>query len=86
MYAIRSYYDVIMNDRVDDKSCSYVAVDDLEGMKMAFDHLNSKGHTNIAYRCTSCKRTFRDYPKGVGPSQQSERLMKLCVIMSYNFV
>lgn len=33
------------------------------------------------YRCTSCKRTFRDYPKGVGPSQQSERLMKLCVIM-----
>lgn len=33
------------------------------------------------YRCTSCKKTFRHYPAGVTPAQQSERLMKLCVIM-----
>lgn len=33
------------------------------------------------YRCCQCKHTFRDYPEGVRPAQQSERLMKLCVIM-----
>lgn len=33
------------------------------------------------YKCTSCQRTFRSYPKGVSHAQQSERLMKLCVIM-----
>ncbi len=43
---------VIMNDRVDDGSSSYVAVDDFEGMKLAFEHLNRKGHTKIAYRCS----------------------------------
>lgn len=33
------------------------------------------------YKCTSCHRTFRAYPEGVSHAQQSERLMKLCVIM-----
>lgn len=33
------------------------------------------------YKCTSCQKTFRVYPAGVGPAQQSERLKKLCVIM-----
>jgi transposase-like protein len=33
------------------------------------------------YRCTSCQKTFRQYPEGVSQAQQSERLMKLCVIM-----
>lgn len=33
------------------------------------------------YKCTSCQRTFRQYPEGVTHAQQSERLMKLCVIM-----
>ena len=33
------------------------------------------------YKCTSCKKTFRYYPEGVSHAQQSERLMKLCVIM-----
>ena len=33
------------------------------------------------YKCTSCRRTFRAYPEGVSHTQQSERLMKLCVIM-----
>ena len=33
------------------------------------------------YRCCHCKRTFRHYPAGVSSAQQSERLMKLCVIM-----
>jgi transposase-like protein len=33
------------------------------------------------YRCCHCKHTFRHYPEGVSPAQQSERLMKLCVIM-----
>lgn len=33
------------------------------------------------YKCTSCQKTFRAYPAGVGPAQQSERLQKLCVIM-----
>lgn len=33
------------------------------------------------YKCTSCQRTFRAYPEGVSHAQQSERLMKLCVIM-----
>jgi transposase-like protein len=33
------------------------------------------------YKCTSCERTFRVYPEGVSHAQQSERLMKLCVIM-----
>jgi transposase-like protein len=37
--------------------------------------------TELRYKCTNCKRTFRDYPAGVSPAQQSERLMKLCVIM-----
>jgi transposase-like protein len=35
----------------------------------------------LRYKCTNCQRTFRDYPAGVSPAQQSERLMKLCVIM-----
>jgi len=33
------------------------------------------------YKCTSCGRTFRSYPEGISHAQQSERLMKLCVIM-----
>jgi len=33
------------------------------------------------YKCISCRRTFRTYPKGISQAQQSERLMKLCVIM-----
>jgi len=33
------------------------------------------------YRCTSCRKTFRHYPAGVSHAQQSERLMKVCVIM-----
>lgn len=33
------------------------------------------------YKCTRCQRTFRAYPAGVSHAQQSERLMKLCVIM-----
>lgn len=33
------------------------------------------------YKCTSCRKTFRHYPEGVTNAQQSERLMKLCVIM-----
>jgi transposase-like protein len=33
------------------------------------------------YRCCRCKQTFRHYPEGVTQAQQSERLMKLCVIM-----
>jgi transposase-like protein len=33
------------------------------------------------YRCTSCQKTFRQYPEGVSHAQQSERLMRLCVIM-----
>lgn len=33
------------------------------------------------YRCCHCRKTFRHYPAGVRHAQQSERLMKLCVIM-----
>jgi len=33
------------------------------------------------YRCCHCKHTFRHYPEGVTQAQQSERLIKLCVIM-----
>ena len=33
------------------------------------------------YRCCACKHTFRHYPEGVTHAQQSERLMKLSVIM-----
>ena len=33
------------------------------------------------YRCTSCGRTFRHYPEGVSHTQQSDRLMLLCVVM-----
>jgi len=33
------------------------------------------------YKCTSCRRTFRAYPKGISHAQQSARLKKLCVIM-----
>lgn len=32
------------------------------------------------YRCTSCKRTFRHYPKGIGRAIQSERMKQLAVI------
>lgn len=32
------------------------------------------------YRCTSCKRTFRDYPEGISHAQQSERMKQLAVI------
>jgi transposase-like protein len=32
------------------------------------------------YRCTSCKRTFRHYPEGIGRPLQSERLQKLAVV------
>jgi len=33
------------------------------------------------YRCCYCKHTFRHYPEGVTQAQQSERLIKLSVIM-----
>jgi len=33
------------------------------------------------YKCTSCEKIFRHYPEGVSHAQQSERLMKLCVVM-----
>ena len=33
------------------------------------------------YKCTRCGRTFRAYPGGISQAWQSERLMKLCVIM-----
>lgn len=33
------------------------------------------------YRCCGCKHTFRHYPEGVTQAQQSERLIKLCVVM-----
>lgn len=33
------------------------------------------------YKCISCQKTFRYYPAGITHAQQSERLMKLCVIM-----
>ena len=32
------------------------------------------------YRCTSCERTFRDYPEGITHAQQSERMKQLAVI------
>jgi len=33
------------------------------------------------YRCCHCQSTFRHYPAGVSHAQQSERLVKLCVVM-----
>ena len=32
------------------------------------------------YKCTSCGRTFRHYPKGISHAQQSERMKQLAVI------
>ena len=32
------------------------------------------------YRCNHCRRTFRAYPAGVGPAQQSARMKQLAVI------
>lgn len=32
------------------------------------------------YRCTSCRRTFRDYPEGVDRARQSQRLRKLAAL------
>ena len=32
------------------------------------------------YRCTSCGRTFRHYPKGISRARQSERIKQLAVI------
>jgi transposase-like protein len=32
------------------------------------------------YRCTSCGHTFRHYPEGISPAQQSQRMKKLAVI------
>ena len=43
---------VIMNDCPRIKECSYVAVDDVDGMNQAIAYLNRRGHTRIAYRCT----------------------------------
>ena len=50
MLSLRTPY-VLMNDRLDTIACSYVAVDDVGGMKMAIAHLQEKGHNRIAYRC-----------------------------------
>ena len=36
------------------------------------------------YRCTSCRRTFRDYPEGLGRALQSER-MKLLAVICWSF-
>ncbi len=36
------------------------------------------------YRCTSCRRTFRDYPEGIGRALQSER-MKLLAVICWSF-
>lgn len=32
------------------------------------------------YRCTSCRKTFRDHPEGISHAQQSERMKQLAVI------
>jgi hypothetical protein len=32
------------------------------------------------YRCERCRRTFRHYPEGLGPADQSQRLMQLAAI------
>ena len=32
------------------------------------------------YRCTSCRRIFREYPEGISHAQQSERMKQLAVI------
>lgn len=36
------------------------------------------------YRCTSCRRTFRDYPEGISRALQSER-MKLLAVICWSF-
>ncbi len=45
-------------------------------LKRVRDHL-VKQAVVYRYRCTSCRRTFRDYPDGVDRAQQSQRLRKL---------
>jgi hypothetical protein len=36
--------------------------------------------TVFRYLCTSCRGTFRHYPKGISRAQQSERIKQLAVI------
>lgn len=33
------------------------------------------------YRCTSCKRSFRDYPQGVSSARQTDRMRFLCALI-----
>jgi transposase-like protein len=48
-------------------------------LKRVRDHLVKEAMV-YRYRCTSCRRTFRDYPEGVDRCQQSERLRKLAAL------
>jgi transposase-like protein len=48
-------------------------------LKRVRDHL-VKAAVVYRYRCTSCRRTFRDYPEGVDRCQQSQRLRKLAAL------
>jgi len=33
------------------------------------------------YRCTQCRRTFRDYPQGISTADQSDRMRFLCALI-----
>lgn len=60
MHSLRTPF-VLMNDRPEKVACSYVAVDDISGMKKAIAHLRENGHNRIAYRCgeNSRNKKFR---------------------------
>lgn len=56
---------VVMNDRPDLQGCSYVSVDDVEGMRMALEYLRGKGHRRIAYRCTNNGREVEEAHRSI---------------------
>ena len=76
--------EVKRNNFIRPKQCPYCKGETFQGWGTVNKGVKDTKIRNVKvrrYLCTSCKKTFREYPQGVNHAQQSDRLMKLCVIM-----
>lgn len=76
--------EVKRNEFIRPQQCRYCKGETFQGWGMVNKRIKDTRIRNVKvcrYLCTSCKKTFRQYPQGVSHAQQSDRLMKLCVIM-----
>lgn len=84
MQIILQLPEVERNKFIRPKKCPYCKGETFQGWgrkKKRIKDTRVKSVQVRRYKCTSCQKTFRQYPKGVTRAQQSERLIKLCVVM-----